>query len=59
MGLTLNGPFREVVGLGSWNNITVVLNGQSFGTQINQLIRGSGQSVMVVGERFYCIRIQL
>ena len=31
---TLNGPLREVIGLGSQNIITIVLYGWSFGTQI-------------------------
>ena len=52
----LNGPFREVVGLGSYNNITMVL----FGTLQNDRYRG----VVDIGEcsicgggrlqRFYC-----
>ena len=34
LGSTLNCPFREVVGLVSYNTITMVLHGQLFGTQI-------------------------
>ena len=37
---TLNGPFREVVGLGSSTIVTIVLYGPSFGTQIKRLIEG-------------------
>ena len=35
---TLKGKFKEVVNLGSWNTVTMVLYGQLFGTQIKRLI---------------------
>ena len=38
MTQTLNDPFREVVSFWSWNIITMILNGCSFGTQIKRSI---------------------
>ena len=38
MGPTLNGPFRQVVGLGSSKLITMVLYERSFGTRIKRSI---------------------
>ena len=49
LGPTLNGPFREVCGLGSYDIIVMALYGQTFGTQMKRLIYGSGQSAEVVG----------
>ena len=45
MGPTLNGLFREVVGLGSWN---IVMDAR-FGTYIKRSIYRGGRSVEVVG----------
>ena len=51
---TLNGPFKEVVGLGSQNIVTLVLYGRSFGTQIKQSIQWSiGEGGQL--ERFDCM----
>ena len=55
MGLTLNGPFREVLGLGSSNIVAMILHGRSFGTQhkaidIDEWSIGGGCN----SERFYC-----
>ena len=59
MGLTFNGPFREVVGLQSKNIVTIVLRGQSFWTQIKPSIQGSGRSVEVVGQRGFTAHIYI
>ena len=40
MESTLNGPFKEVVGLGSLNIFTIVLYGRSLGTKYNDYYRG-------------------
>ena len=39
MGITLNGPFMEVVGLGSYNGVTMVL----YGDRLEWLICGGGR----------------
>ena len=42
MGSILNDRFEEVVDLGSYNIVTMVLYERSFGTQIKRSIQGSG-----------------
>ena len=54
MGSTLNGPFTEVVGLGSQNTVKMVLDEQLFGTQIERNIREWPICGADRLERYYC-----
>ena len=55
MGPTLNGPFRDLVGLGSWNIVALVLYRETV-LDLNEVIN-IGEWLICGGgrlERFYC-----